>query len=370
MLRIRDAARRATDHGDRVRLASTALRLLVKRERFAEAAALADSLLTATLVTSTEEAPYLAAAALTGRASLAAALARRAAPDEVIWSPEGAVLPGAAPAARDGAGVRGLCRGGRPGRLAGRPAPGRPPATLRLPCRARREAADAALLDRTRVLLFPDDRSRPTPRTRKSVDYLVLLHEAVRSHRPAEARAMMARVAEQRRDRPFGRVAVEGAIAEALAELGMGDTTAAVARLDGYLDGLGGAGIDLTERTVAAGSLVRLLALRARLADAQGDLADGPSARRRRPGPLGPGRPRAGAGARRDAGPSRPAVMNRRTTTGDPVPRLIPRTHGLLLAALLAGGVPSSARHPRLRPSPSRRCRWGSSPTAVSIAIA
>ena len=143
---------------------------------------------------------------------------------------------------------------------------------------ARREAADAALLDRTRVLLFPDDRSRPTPRTRKSVDYLVLLHEAVRSHRPAEARAMMARVAEQRRDRPFGRVAVEGAIAEALAELGMGDTTAAVARLDGYLDGLGGAGIALTERTVAAGSLVRLLALRARLADAQGDR---PMARRR-----------------------------------------------------------------------------------------
>ena len=279
VLRIRDAARRATDHGDRVRLASTALRLLVKRERFTEAAALADSLLTATPDPTTEEAPYLAAAAaLTGRASLAAALARRAAPDEVIWSPEGAVLPVPLPLRETALALEAFAAVGAPADSLD--------ALLQVALRqlsgylagARREAADAALLDRTRVLLFPDDRSRPTPRTRKSVDYLVLLHEAVRSHRPAEARAMMARVAEQRRDRPFGRVAVEGAIAEALAELGMGDTTAAVARLDGYLDGLGGAGIDLTERTVAAGSLVRLLALRARLADAQGDR---PMARRR-----------------------------------------------------------------------------------------
>ena len=82
---------------------------------------------------------------------------------------------------------------------------------------------------------------------------------------------MLARAEAQRRDRPHGRVAVEGALAEAMAELGLGDTTAAVARLDGYLDGLGGAGIDLTERTVAAGSLVRLLALRARLAAARGE---------------------------------------------------------------------------------------------------
>ncbi len=272
VLRIRDAERRATDPADRVRLASTTLRLLLKRERFAEAAALADSLLAANPAPTADVAPYLAAAAaLTGRANLAAALARRAAPDEVVWSPEGAVLPVPLPLRETALALEAYAAVGAPAdslealfRLAERQLSG-------YLAGARREAADVALLDRTRVFLFPDPRSRPPTRARQSVDYLVLLQDAVRSGRGAEARAMLARAEAQRRDRPHGRVAVEGALAEAMAELGLGDTTAAVTRLDGYLDGLGGAGIDLTERTVAAGSLVRLLALRARLAAARGE---------------------------------------------------------------------------------------------------
>src|SRR5690606_24466423 len=91
--RIQQARGLAVDDADRVRLASVELRLLVKQERFREAALLADSLLRANPAPTAATASYLAAAAaLTGRAALAARLSRLSAPDQMTWTLDGAML--------------------------------------------------------------------------------------------------------------------------------------------------------------------------------------------------------------------------------------------------------------------------------------
>ena len=272
--RIQQARGLATDDTDRVRLGSVELRLLLKQERFREAVLLADSMLRANPAPTAATAPYLAAAAaLTGRAALAAQISRVSAPDQVTWTLDGALLKVPLPLRETALAFEAFAAVGAPAdsleglyRLAQRQLTG-------YLTSERRELADAALLDQTRALLFPGALADPGPRTRARLTYLLRLQRAARGNHPAEVQALLSNMARLRVGRRPGAVAVEGALAEAQVELAIRDTAAAISRLDGYLDGLPTVGIDLTERTVAAGSLVRLMALRARVADATGDRA-------------------------------------------------------------------------------------------------
>ncbi len=272
--RIQQARGLATLDADRVRLASVELRLLVKQERFREAVLLADSLLRANPAPAAANAPYLAAAAaLTGRAALAAQLSRLSAPDQVVWAQDGAVLKLPLPLRETALALEAFAAIGAPRdslealyRLAQRQLSG-------YLTRDRREIADAALLDQTRVLLFPDAYAEPAPRSHAPLNYLLQLQDAARHDQGDRARTIFGDLARRRVGRRLGGQSVEVALAEAQVELALGDTAAALLRLDGYLSGLTSVGLDLTERTVASGSLVRLMALRARLGDATGDLA-------------------------------------------------------------------------------------------------
>lgn len=103
------------------------------------------------------------------------------------------------------------------------------------------------------------------------MNYQLELQQAVRRDEAARARGILANLASLRVNHRSGTVAVEAILAETIAELALGDTAGATARLDDYLDGLAQVGLDLTERSVASGALVRVMALRARLAAATGD---------------------------------------------------------------------------------------------------
>lgn len=270
--RIRQARRLTTDSTDQVRLGSVELRLLVKRERFRDAARLADSLLAANPAPTPAAAPFLAAAAaLTGRASLAAELARRSAPAAEFWAPTGAVLSIPLPLRETALALEAAAAIGAPRdslrwlyAQAGRQLDASVP-------RNRRPLADAALLDQSRVLLFPNDFAAPPARAGVPMNYQLELQQAVRRDEAARARGILANLASLRVNHRSGTVAVEAILAETIAELALGDTAGATARLDDYLDGLAQVGLDLTERSVASGALVRVMALRARLAAATGD---------------------------------------------------------------------------------------------------
>ncbi len=270
--RIQQARGLAIDDADRVRLGSVELRLLVKQERFREAAQLADSLLRANPAPRPGTAPYLAAAAaLTGRAALAARLSRLSAPVQVVWTLDGAELKVPLPLRETALAFEAFAALGAPMdsleglyRLVQRQLTGYLTAD-------RRELADAALLDQPRALLFPGALAAPAPRSRVKLNYILELQQAARNDERAEAQAILGNLARIRVGRRPGDQAVEAALAEAQVELAIRDTAAAITRLDGFLDGFASIGVDLTERTVASGSLVRLMALRARLAEATGD---------------------------------------------------------------------------------------------------
>jgi tetratricopeptide (TPR) repeat protein len=271
--RIQQARRLTSDNADQIRLGSVELRMLLKQERFHAAVTLADSLLRTNPAPTVSTAPYLAAAAaLTGRAALAARLNRLSARDHVVWTIDGAVLNVPLPLRETALALEAFAAVGAPVdsldglyRLAQRQLNG-------YLAPDRRELADAALLDQTRALLY-----LATPvtasRNRAPLSYLLRLQNAARRGESAEARAIFGHLARIRVGRRPGGQAVEVALAEALVELTLNDTAAALVRLDGYLSGLSSAGLDLTERPVASGSLVRLMALRARLAVATGDRA-------------------------------------------------------------------------------------------------
>jgi hypothetical protein len=66
-------------------------------------------------------------------------------------------------------------------------------------------------------------------------------------------------------------VAIDATYQEAYLELGLGDTLAAIRRLDGALTALPTLGTDLVTEVPQAAGLVRSMALRAELAAARGD---------------------------------------------------------------------------------------------------
>ncbi len=274
LLRYREALALTTRPEGRVQLAGDELRLLVKVDRLAEATHLADSLLRANPAPTADEAPYLAAAAgLLGRGTLAAAFARRAAPTEWYVDATGRAIPvplSLRETALAFAAFAGL---------------GGPADSLRrLRHQAERllagyyggrdrERADAAIFDRSRMLLFPDPLANPGPRQEPSNDYLFLLQDDARAGRLAALQGGFQRLEAARKEMPIGRISTEALYMETQVLLSVHDTAGAIRRLDSYLASLPYGGWQLTQRVVETGSFIRIQALRARLAAAQGDTA-------------------------------------------------------------------------------------------------
>ncbi|MEO8140873.1 MAG: hypothetical protein ABI742_14565, partial [Gemmatimonadota bacterium] len=272
LLRYREARKLAADPDDRIRLAASELRVLVKQGQFAAAAQFADSLLDAAPASGGESAGLLSgAAALVGRADLAADLARRAAGDAVVWGADGRVLQVPLALRETALAYEALSAVGGPA-----------DSLMRLRDRASRQlqglvgqsaraAVEGALLDRSYALQYPGPGSVPLTRRPHPTDYLLEMQGALRGGDTVSVRQWLNEIGERRRDfRPVD-VALEGVYQESLSALALGDTAAVVARLDAVLGALPTASSDLTGRVASAGSLVRAMMLRARLAAIAGD---------------------------------------------------------------------------------------------------
>jgi len=272
LLRYRAARALSADPDDRVRLASSELRLLVKQGQFAAAATFADSLLGAVPAPAGESAALLAgAAALLGRADLAASLARRAAGDQVVWAADGRVLQVPLALRETALAFEALSAVGGPA-----------DSLVRLRDRAGRQlrafigesaraSVEGALLDRSYAMQYPGPGSVPLTRRSRQADYLLDMQNALRGGDTLTVRRRLTEIEAIRRDTRPVDVAPEAVYQECLSALALGDTAAVSARLDAVLGALPTAGVDLTSRVASAGSLVRAMMLRAQLADRAGD---------------------------------------------------------------------------------------------------
>jgi hypothetical protein len=274
LLRYRQAFALSTEVDDRVRLASSELRLLVKQGQYAGAARFADSLLAAYPSPDGESAALLSgAAALLGRADLAASLARRAAAGQIVWAADGRVLEVPLALRETALAFEALSAVGGPA-----------DSLLRLRERAGRQlqsfvgesaraSIEGALLDRSDAMQYPGPGSIPITHRPRQADYLLDMQGALRRGDTLAVRRRLVRMAYVRRDvRPVD-VALEAVYQESLSALALGDTTAVIARLDAVLGALPTAGVDLTGRVASAGALIRVMMLRAELADHAGDRA-------------------------------------------------------------------------------------------------
>ena len=271
-LMFRKARAAASDQSLQVQLASAELRILVKRGQYDRAERLADSLLAASPSPSAKEAPYLAAAAvLRGRGALAASLARRAAPTEYFWGPDGQVLSVPLPLRETALALEVYAALGGP-----------TDSVIELQRRARRQLETLvgqrgrqdlgmALFDRSYAMLYPAEGMLPVIPAHVPADYLLELQQLVAKRQGSEARQLLAEIRGRRRDLSAGDVSLEASLQEYQIELAIGDSTAAIAGLDAVLSSIPTLGSDLLGRVAPTAALVRTMALRARLAGRQGD---------------------------------------------------------------------------------------------------
>lgn len=259
--------------------ATDQVRLLLKAERFDEAAALADSVLQQANRPDTSEARLLAGlAALLGKGNRAAGLLRGASSDYLLFSmrEEPLILPSAVAAealpllvysALGGSpdSVRGLV-----GRAEARINAFVPP--------SERDKFRGAAFRISSALAFPEMGLGPA-HDAKLADLSILALQAAASRGGVSAVAADLKRLQVLRSRELlGPVAVEQAFLQARLELGVGDTSAAVSRLDATLTALPTIGREIIGGEAAmsvsqAAALVRMMALRAELAARDGDAA-------------------------------------------------------------------------------------------------
>jgi hypothetical protein len=264
-------ARRLAGGAQAVRLAAAEIRVLVKRERFRDAARLADSVLASARAAGPEEAGLLAGlAALTGRAHLSAALARRAATDHptaIAW--DGTLVRPPAPVAADAAALLAYA------------SLGAPPDSIRalhggalrlvqssFPRTEQAEARDA-LLGRAEDFAFFDAGIAP-PDSGTPAGYIRAMEWALSRGDTVGARRRAATAVGARAGRP-GEATIDGVLLEARMLVAVGDSAAAARHLDAALAALSALSADLVDQVALAASLVRAMVLRARLAAAAGD---------------------------------------------------------------------------------------------------
>ncbi|HEV8264009.1 MAG TPA: serine/threonine-protein kinase [Gemmatimonadales bacterium] len=267
---VRAARRAATESLQRLRLAAAEVRLLVKLERFAQARAVGDSILAGGSSPDPSAPHWLAGvAALTGRVNRAAALLAMDVSTPFV-SPEGdrLVLPASVAAA------------GRA--LLVYAAVGAPAESLSAVERRvtrlvgswvepqGQTVARRALLHEPAMLAFPQLGAREAHAGPAGGNYLLELQRAL-VRDPATVRVGIARLDSSRGDLRAGDVAIEIVYQEAWLLVAVGDTAAAVERLDRSLTALPALGTALVDQVPQAAGLVRAMALRAELAAAAGD---------------------------------------------------------------------------------------------------
>jgi tetratricopeptide (TPR) repeat protein len=264
------------DPGQQLRLAVAETRLLFKVERFADAAALADSVLTAASVQPAPlDARRLAGlAVLTGRVYEAARLLRLSAPIDTPTTWDGRAVSDA-PMPVKQAGLALLAYASL----------GVPPESLRA-LKARvdqrvsswagpisRERLRLAVLHVPMGLAFESIGLSDVHRAEAGGDHVIKMQWAIAHGDTAAVRAELARQAGFRTRSRAGDVAMDGTYGEARMFLQLGDTAAAVALLDLSLQALPTLGTYLLDQPEQVGCAVRAMALRGELAVRTGDAA-------------------------------------------------------------------------------------------------
>ena len=264
------------DPDQALRVAAAETRVLFKLERFADAVALADSVLAATPA---EPGPLAARrlaglAVLTGRVYDAARLLWLSAPivTPITW--DGREVPDAPIPVRQ-AGLALLAYASL----------GAPPESLRA-LKARvdqrvrswagpvsRERLRQAVLHVPMSLAFESIGLSDVHRADAGGDYVLEIQWAIAHGDTAAVRAELARQAGLRTRSRAGDVAMDGTYGEARVLLQLGDTAAAVALLDLSLQALPTLGTYLLDQPEQVGCAVRAMALRAELAARVGDNA-------------------------------------------------------------------------------------------------
>jgi tetratricopeptide (TPR) repeat protein len=273
---IRRARALATDPDQGRRTAVVQTRLLYKTEHFAEAAGLADSVLTAA---HGEPEPVAARelaglALLTGRVYRAAQLLQRSAPLDTPMTWEGEFVPDA-PLAVKQAELS----------LLAYAALGGPAESLRVGKRrvdervnswagpASRERLRLAVLHVPMGLAFETIGLSDVHRRDAGGDYVLEMQYNLAHGDTAAVRKELERQASFRTRARAGDVAIHGTYAEAYILLQLGDTAAAVATLDHSLHALPTLGSYLLEQPEQVGCAMRAMVLRADLAARAGDRA-------------------------------------------------------------------------------------------------
>jgi tetratricopeptide (TPR) repeat protein len=269
--RARDLSR---DSVQQLRLAITDTRLRVKTGRFADARALADSLLRARLTPSPTDARSLAGlAALTGRTDALVGLLRRSASSILLPGPAQPEHP-PAPVSEAAAALLGFAVMGAPADSITTLARALDQRVREWVGRGEQASTRSALMDVAMELAFPAVGMGPVPGPPASDSYLRALERDLAARRYDQLRAGFARLDSQRANVPrSGDVAIDGTYVEAWLLASMGDTTAAARRLDRTLESLPTLGTDLMEQIPQTAALPRAMTLRADLAARTGDAA-------------------------------------------------------------------------------------------------
>jgi len=267
---VRHAQERATDPGQRLRLAVAAARLSIKADDFGAARRIADSLIAALPEPGAGEADTLAAlAALTGRPDLAARLARRAVATAPLHGIDGQPLAAGRSLIQTAAALTAFAAVG---------APADSIQALELAIERmiadsirpeRRSATREATLAVPAALAYPLLGVQPAHRLGFTRYSLFNLQVAISRGDTAGARAAADALVQQRATSE--QVAIEGAYGEAWIRLQLIDTAAARAELDSSLNELAGLPTELLASVPQAGGLPRAIMLRAEIAAAQGD---------------------------------------------------------------------------------------------------
>jgi tetratricopeptide (TPR) repeat protein/tRNA A-37 threonylcarbamoyl transferase component Bud32 len=267
---VRAARRTAADSLQQLRLGVAEVRLLIKLEQFAQARALADSLLVRWPTPQPDAARQLAGVAvIAGRVNRAAALLSMDVATPFV-TPEGdhVVLPAsiAAPARA----------------LLVYAAVGAPAESLSVLERRvtslvgswiepqRQAAARRATLHEPAMLAFPQLGMREAHAGNVGGNYLLELQRLL-ARDPRAVRATLARIDSSRGTLRAGDVASEIVYQEAWLLVSVGDTAAAVERLDRSLTALPSLWTALLDQVPQAAGLVRAMSFRAELAAASGD---------------------------------------------------------------------------------------------------
>ncbi len=266
LARYAAAERLTADTVARLRLAVARARVLLKLERMDETRSLADSLLQSPIAGTEAATLYAGLAVLTGRPSRAATLLRQAASGFAPTDSAGREVDVPLRLRETALSVIGFAAVGGPADSLRRLLGDGDRQVNAFAAPDDRAGVNLALFSAARAQLFPNALSALEAAPPAS-EYLLALQAAYRRGDTALVRSRLQALAGARRHRPPGTVAPDFALQEAQLYLALGDSTAAVARLDELLAGLASQGRDLFNQTLQAGALVRAMALRARLAE-------------------------------------------------------------------------------------------------------